>query len=58
MDWDKVIANLRSQTKFYHERANFMRGQSGYYETVKQYEQSADMASILASALAAGRAND
>jgi hypothetical protein len=54
MDWSKVIANLREQTSFYAKRANELGQQSGNYELVKQYRNSADVASILASALSAG----
>lgn len=54
MDWEKVVENLREQTKFYHAKAKEWSQRSGYHERVKQYEISADIASILASALSAG----
>lgn len=54
MDWDKVIENLRAQTKYYADQANAASQQSGMYDRVKQMRASADMASILASALSAG----
>lgn len=54
MDWEKVIANLREQTKFYTEQANKASMQSGHYDTVRQMRTAADVASILLSALYAG----
>lgn len=54
MDWEKVIANLRSQTNFYTEKANECAMHSAYHEPAREYRQSANVASILASALAAG----
>jgi hypothetical protein len=54
MDWEKVTANLREQTKYYAEQANQASMQSGNYDRVKQMRIAADVASILLSALYAG----
>lgn len=54
MDWEKVIANLREQQKYYTEQANGFSSQSGHYDMVKEMRASANIASILASALASG----
>jgi hypothetical protein len=54
MDWEKVVANLREQTRFYTEQANNSSMKSGYYDYVKQMRMAADVASVLLSALSAG----
>lgn len=54
MDWEKVVANLREQTKYYAEQANKSSMQSGHYDHVKQMRMAADVASLLLSALYAG----
>lgn len=54
IDWDKVISNLREQTNFYTEQANAFSSKSGHYDMVKEMRASANIASILASALTAG----
>jgi hypothetical protein len=54
MDWDKVVENLREQTKFYADQANKASMQSGHYDRVKEMRLAADVASILLSALHAG----
>lgn len=55
MDWGKLLENLRAQTEFYARRANELAGQSGNYEgAAKEYRINANIASILASAVAAG----
>lgn len=54
MDWEKVIANLREQQKYYTEQANGFSSKSGHYDMVKEMRASANIASILASALTSG----
>jgi hypothetical protein len=54
MDWQKVIDNLRSQTTFYTEQADKYGCISGYEQKAREMRTSANVASILASALYAG----
>lgn len=58
MDWTKVIANLRAQTDFYTKQVHHWETMSGYHERAKEYRESANIASILASALRAGMEDD
>ncbi len=54
MNWEKVVANLREQSNYYTQQARRYGTMSGYGSLVDQYRQSADVASIMASALSAG----
>lgn len=58
MDWQKVIDNLREQSNYYAKRANEFGGLSGHYDSVKEMRASANVASILASALYSGLLNE
>jgi hypothetical protein len=57
MDWDKVTENLKSQVEFYTSQANSVAiaGRVGAYETSRRWRACADTASILLSAVRAGR---
>lgn len=53
MDWDAMIDNLRSQVNFYAKQANEQR--AGFHVRASELRACADFASVLLSALYAGR---